>query len=509
MTTVVILEIPGDGTWTVPADWSDNNLFAVFGGGANGSVHGPSFFAGHDGGGGNCAVRNGVTGLVPGQVVNLHIGVRIAGSGDHNGTNGDPSWIGANDPTSPSCIAYAAGGTNLGPPDNTHNKGDVVHLGGPGQNGDFNFPPAPGAGGAAGPTADGQAGNSSGDGGAGENGLGGAGGVPGTGGADATPGADGINFHGRGAGGGGGSNGLQQNGSHGGDGGKYGGGGASGGWNAGGGVGGAGAQGGIIITYEPNPAPDPAALLWTGFEPLVFIPNPSPMPALLRWFGYPPSVDYVPAPVPNPGPAELIWTGFPPIAHLQASLDWRATVISQYANSPTLLQLVANLATYFDPAANFDDFYNLMWNVDTAQGYGLDVWGRIVGVGRVLHIPSAFAGFFGFQEATDAHGWDQAPFWSQASAQPLTQNFTLSDTAYRQLILAKAAANICDGSIPAINAILRSLFQSFGNAFVADNEDMTITYTFTFPLTPVQLAIIEQSGVIPKPAGVSFTVSHP
>ncbi|TIR44152.1 MAG: DUF2612 domain-containing protein, partial [Mesorhizobium sp.] len=75
-----------------------------------------------------------------------------------------------------------------------------------------------------------------------------------------------------------------------------------------------------------------------------------------------------------------------------------------------------------------------IWDVDTAQGYGLDVWGRIVGVNRILQVTAG--DWFGFQEAspgTDPFG--NGAFYSGA---PLTSNFALSDEAYRLLILAKA-----------------------------------------------------------------------
>src|SRR5690348_15169237 len=72
------------------------------------------------------------------------------------------------------------------------------------------------------------------------------------------------------------------------------------------------------------------------------------------------------------------------------------TIISQYANSATLVQLIENLNTYLDPRPLFDQFYDLVWNIDTAQGYGLDVWGRIVGVERTLTIntPPTYFGFY-------------------------------------------------------------------------------------------------------------------
>lgn len=188
------------------------------------------------------------------------------------------------------------------------------------------------------------------------------------------------------------------------------------------------------------------------------------------------------------------------------AFDWRATFISQYANSPVILALIESFFDSIDQTQNMDEFFDFIWNVDTAQGYGLDVWGRIVGVSRVLALPTGE--YFGFEEAASANakGFNQAPFYAGVQ---FTTNFSLSDTDYRVLVLAKAFANLTDGSIPNINQLLINLFPNQRNAYVTDGLNMTMTYTFEFDLTAVQLAIVTSSGVLPKPTGVSATVVTP
>lgn len=189
-------------------------------------------------------------------------------------------------------------------------------------------------------------------------------------------------------------------------------------------------------------------------------------------------------------------------------LDPILTIISQYQNSPTLYQLIINFSDYINPSANLSNFFDFIWNVDTAQGYGLDVWGRIVGVQRTLEVPTVGAEYFGFSEPVDPYitGFGQARFYGTGS---LVSNYTMTDTEYRLVILAKALANITQGSARAVNAILRSLFPGRGRAYVQDNLDMTITYVFDFVPTPVEIATIAQSGVLPRPTGVSTSFVHP
>ena len=222
--------------------------------------------------------------------------------------------------------------------------------------------------------------------------------------------------------------------------------------------------------------------------------------------------------------------GVSPVGDIPPFNVWQ-TIISQYANSPILTSIILAFDAALDQTQNLDALFDNVWNVDTANGLGLDIWGRIVGVNRTLEVTAG--NWFGFAEASPgADTFGQGAFYSGAA---LTSNYDLSDQAYRQLIFAKAAANITDGSIPAINRILMNLFPNRGNAYVTEGTQiapyfgfaestnangfgqapffdgetistMTMTYTFQFQLTPVELAIVQNSGVLPKPVGVKATV---
>lgn len=194
--------------------------------------------------------------------------------------------------------------------------------------------------------------------------------------------------------------------------------------------------------------------------------------------------------------------GVSPIGDIE-QFDYWDTIISQFANSAALTQLIANFDSYIDQTANMANFFDMIWNVDTAQGYGLDVWGRIVGVVRALHVSTGVENF-GFKEALPgSNPFGQQSFYFGTS---LTNNFNLSDAAFKVLIFAKALANISDGSIKSINQLLLNLFPNRGNCYVTDGGNMTMIYNFSFLLSSVELAILGQSGVLPKPVGVSSSI---
>ena len=145
------------------------------------------------------------------------------------------------------------------------------------------------------------------------------------------------------------------------------------------------------------------------------------------------------------------------------------TVISQYGNSPTILALIESFNAAVDPTADIDNFLTHVWQVDTAQGFGLDIWGRVVGVSRII---------------------------------PTNPATVLTDAQFLELILLKALANISRASSYSINTLLLDWMAGRGRAYVNDLGNMEIRYNFEFALEPFEIDIITQSGIFLRPAGV-------
>lgn len=185
--------------------------------------------------------------------------------------------------------------------------------------------------------------------------------------------------------------------------------------------------------------------------------------------------------------------------------NYKDTLLSQFANSPTIVSLIESFNDAIDPSVDLNNFYDFVWNVDTAQGFGLDIWGKIVNISRLLTV-DATVQYLGYKEAlaaapqaSDPAPFDQAPFYNGVQ---VTSTVSLADDAYRQLIMVKALANITNCTAPNLNKLLQFLFADRGLAFVPDTGNMTIRYVFTFDLTDVERAIVLKSGALPRPAGV-------
>lgn len=186
-----------------------------------------------------------------------------------------------------------------------------------------------------------------------------------------------------------------------------------------------------------------------------------------------------------------------------SDIDALAPVQSQYAASPRITSLLVKQAALLDPGRDLMLWYDSMFNPKSAEGIGLDNWGRIVGVGRMLWMQNTQ--FFGFA-FQNLEGFDQAPFWIESLAQG---QFLLSDEAFRFLVFHKAMANIGESSMAAINALLDALFaetRGHGACGVLEVAPMHVRAVFSFYLTAYEQSVLEQYGLLDRPAGVGFSL---
>lgn len=186
---------------------------------------------------------------------------------------------------------------------------------------------------------------------------------------------------------------------------------------------------------------------------------------------------------------------------------WKDTILTQYSASQKLLSIIDT----FNQAVSLDDFTDefiaKVWDLTTCQTYGLDVWGKIVGVSRYVNAPIESASF-GFGEANDSSPdyptpFNDAPFFGGVQE---TTNVRLEDDAYRTLIMCKAFTNISIATIPEINRFLKMLFYQRGRAYCVNYKDMTMGITFEFELAPYEESILTNYDVTPVPSGVLVNI---
>ena len=156
----------------------------------------------------------------------------------------------------------------------------------------------------------------------------------------------------------------------------------------------------------------------------------------------------------------------------------RKEIYHQYANSQKLVNFIEGLDTSISPIPALKVFYDNTFNINTAKGEGLDIWGNILNIKRSLSL----------------------------TIDDVEQQYTLSDDEYRMVLKLACAKNIADATCESIYKSLSFIFSSYGNIYVSDLGNMHMRYSFEFLLPNIIYAILKKTGVVPKPAGVDLEI---
>lgn len=165
-------------------------------------------------------------------------------------------------------------------------------------------------------------------------------------------------------------------------------------------------------------------------------------------------------------------------------------MISQYANSPKFVSLVNGLTGIFSNAQTLQDWFNVVYNLKTAQGFGLDVWGSILDQGRLFYYTDSDSGTI---ESVYLKG--------SQTVDGILYSEDQIEEIYRQVLFLKAMANITNATLASLNQMLQFYYQGRGRVYVIEYGTMEIRYVFEFYVSKLEKAIFT-SEVMPKPTGV-------
>lgn len=148
------------------------------------------------------------------------------------------------------------------------------------------------------------------------------------------------------------------------------------------------------------------------------------------------------------------------------NFDIGLTIQSQYSASPHIVALVNGFWSCLDPSADIELIFNKMINPITAEGFGLDVWGRIVAMGREYTSKDITPSYWGYKaplgiDNPRMRNFNNAPFYKE-----ITGKVRFNDQAYRTYIFLKAMINIGNGSLSSLNRMISVLFPSVNIALL-------------------------------------------
>lgn len=159
---------------------------------------------------------------------------------------------------------------------------------------------------------------------------------------------------------------------------------------------------------------------------------------------------------------------------------------SQYSASPNICNLLETFRDNISPKADIDLFYEMIFDISTARGIGLNTWGNILGIKRSIEDPDT-----GFAK-------------------------TLSDDGYRTLLMYKALANIMDATASSLNRLVNLLYpdakcyvivvqlENTENGLKYNARPMHIRWVIAHFVEDEERAVFKVAGTLCRGAGVGW-----
>lgn len=187
------------------------------------------------------------------------------------------------------------------------------------------------------------------------------------------------------------------------------------------------------------------------------------------------------------------------IADFDSSVDLVRALLWQHDNATALRSLIESKQDWYNvnQATFWANWYRDVFNIDTANDFGLAVWGRILNVGLGLQVDSTIGiPHFGF-------GIYHRNFNNGNFARATSGEQALSTDQKRLIIRLRYYQLISRGTVTEINEAMARIFGDLGQVFVRDPLDMSkITYVFKFtPSSRVRL-ILDRMNLLPRPSGI-------
>lgn len=178
-----------------------------------------------------------------------------------------------------------------------------------------------------------------------------------------------------------------------------------------------------------------------------------------------------------------------------------AAILWQYEEAGRLKSLAYAKQAWFESAhARFwENWYRDVFNIDTANRFGLSIWGRILDISLGVDTPP--------QQGKKAFGFgpSNSNFENGNFGRQRQETQYLSLEQQRMVIRMRYFQLTTRSTVPEINEFLKRIFAEEGPAYVIDGRDMTMTYVFGFSPSSELQFILENYDLLARPAAVDVS----
>jgi len=184
------------------------------------------------------------------------------------------------------------------------------------------------------------------------------------------------------------------------------------------------------------------------------------------------------------------------------------SIIWQYDNASKITGLLQYKNTWLteNHTAFWQNWYTDIFNLDTANDFGLAVWSIILGLPLFIELnpESPTKPFWAFENRKN---FDHGVFSNATD----NGGIPILTTEQKRIVLKLYYYKLCSrcatyGSygIPNTNMFLNAIFKDYGRFYVLDGLDMTITYVIGFNIDPNLLQVLKDYDILPRAAAVGI-----
>ena len=181
--------------------------------------------------------------------------------------------------------------------------------------------------------------------------------------------------------------------------------------------------------------------------------------------------------------------------------DLIKAILWHYEGAERLQQLARFKEAHFNRSTSefWANWNRDVFNIDTANDFGLSVWARILDVPLGIDVPASDRTKKGFGFGTHKANFNKSNFRRNS-------DFTLSlTTSQKRLLVRMRHFNLTTSpTVTNVNAFLQRFFwQGDSKVFVLDPLDMTyMYYVFNFNPDEKLRLLLENFDLMPRPSGV-------
>lgn len=195
----------------------------------------------------------------------------------------------------------------------------------------------------------------------------------------------------------------------------------------------------------------------------------------------------------------------PDIQEFNFEVDLLRALLWQYNEAVNLQGLLSAKNTWCETNQTefWEDWLVNVFDLRTANDFGLGVWSIILGQSLYTSFaPDDTEDAFGFGD--NNQNFDNGIFATITGG----NNIYSTETA-RLLLRLRYFQLVSSGTVPETNRMLKYLFESYGDAYLIDNYDMTQTYILDFAIPSEVRYMLYNTDVLPRPAGVGSQIAEP